>query len=257
MIIGNMKRAYGRMLAATGGSLALLLLAPSIAYAQQSQSTSYQVNEVYFGPGGSLDASSPNYRADATVGDTAAGRQSGTNYNGVAGGQTNREESLELIINGPDRNIGYLSTSSSTTTTSSFTVKSYLSTGYVVMNASDPPRSSGVSPHTLNAMSPAGLGTQAPSPGTEQFGMNLRDNANPNVGTDPAQSPDATFSYGSASAGYSTPDQFRYKKGDVIANSIRSTGVTTYTVSYLFNISTLTPAGQYNFNHDIVATPTY
>lgn len=247
-----MKRAYGRMLAATGGSLAALLLAPAIAYAQQSQSTSYQVNEVYFGPGGSLDAASPGYRADSTAGDAASGPTSSTNYNAIAGGQTERNEYIELSVTNPNRNLGILQTNTAATTTGTFSVKAYLASGYAVFTASDPPRTSGGS--TLNALA----APSASSTGTEQFGINLVANTSPSTfGANPVQIPDNTFSYGAAATGYNTANLFKYVKGDIIANSTRSSGTTNYTVSYLYNISSVTDAGDYRFSHIIVATATF
>lgn len=77
------------------------------------------------------------------------------------------------------------------------------------------------------------------------------------VSKNPLQLPDNTFSYGVAETGYNTPNQYKYAKGDVIASSSKSSGVTQYTVSYIYNISSSTPAGQYVFNHVIIATSTY
>jgi hypothetical protein len=69
--------------------------------------------------------------------------------------------------------------------------------------------------------------------------------------------PDNNFSFGQVAATYGVANQYKYVKGDVIAQSAQSTSVTTYTVSYVFNISNVTPSGQYTFRHVLVATGTY
>ena len=53
--------------------------------------------------------------------------------------------------------------------------------------------------------------------------------------------------------GYQTTNLFKYVKGDTVAFSSKSSGETDYTVSYLYNISGGTPAGNYVFNHVLVA----
>jgi hypothetical protein len=100
--------------------------------------------------------------------------------------------------------------------------------------------------------------TAASSVGTEQFGINLRANTSPaTFGADPVQVPDNTFSFGTVAAGYNTPNQYKYVKGDTIASSSRSSGETDYTISYIMNIGNLTPGGTYNMAHVLVATSTF
>jgi hypothetical protein len=94
--------------------------------------------------------------------------------------------------------------------------------------------------------------------GTEQFGINLVANTNPTTfGANPVQQPDSTFSYGAAATGYNTANLFKYVKGDVVASSSKSSGTTVYTISYLYNISPVTDAGEYRFSHVLVATATF
>lgn len=151
--------------------------------------------------------------------------------------------------------LGYLSTSSAATTTWGFSIRTYLASGYIVTNASDPPTAtSGAGTHTLaNLTSPT-----ASSPGTEQFGINLVANTSPTTfGAVPAQIPDSSYSFGQAATGYNTANLFKYVKGDTVAYSPKSSGETDYTISYLYNISTATPAGKYVFNHILVGTSTF
>lgn len=234
---------------------------PTAVYAQQSSSTNYQVNEVFFGNGGELNACSTSYCSKQSAGETAVGNTSSTNYQAQAGFNTNREESLELVVNNSQcpnvgslsQDVGVLSTASAKTATNFFSVKAYLASGYSVRTAGVGPRVQGSNPHTMNLLTSGGTST----PGTEQFGINLRANTSPSVGFDATQVPDNTFGFGQAAAGYNTVNNFRYNDGDVIATSSKSSGITCYTMSYLFNIANTTPAGQYSFAQTIVATGTY
>jgi hypothetical protein len=100
--------------------------------------------------------------------------------------------------------------------------------------------------------------TAASSAGTEQFGINLRANTSPaTFGAEPVQVPDGTFSFGTVASGYSTVNQYRYVKGETIASSGRSSGETDYTISYIMNISSVTPGGTYTMDHNLVATATF
>ncbi len=232
----------------------VLVLAPQVAWAQQSSSAHYQVNEVFFGNGGDLQDCSTNYCAKTTTGETAVGNSKSTNYQTQAGFNTNREPYLQLIVAGGTSDLGYLSATSAKTTTATFSVKTYLAGGYIVKLNGDAPTSS-VAPHPqLHTLSTP----TASSVGTEQFGVNLAANTSPtSFGAAPVQVPDSTFSFGAATSGYNTANLFKYVKGDTIAQSTRSSGETDYTISYLFNISNTTVAGLYSFNQVLVATSTY
>jgi hypothetical protein len=48
-----------------------------------------------------------------------------------------------------------------------------------------------------------------------------------------------------------------YRDGDAIAFSPKSSGDTRYTISYIFNISNVTPAGTYTMAQSLVATSTF
>lgn len=233
------------------GGLLLLGLAMDIAFAQSS-STNYQIEESYIGPGGQLDSSSASYEARASLGDTGVGYSSSTNFGLWAGYTTTTDPFIELVVAPASIDLGVLDTASASYTSGTFYVRTYLASGYVVTTASDPPQTNG--PTYLAAMTSGGTS----SPGTEQFGINLVANTSPGTfGADPVQVPDGTFSYGYAATGYDTANNFRYNKGDVIAQSDSSSSRTDYTISYLYNISDLTVGGQYTLNHSVVATSTY
>lgn len=231
--------------------MALLLLAPAAAMAAQSSSPSYQVNEVFFGAGGALQDCSPSYCSKQSVGETGVGSTSSTNYQAHAGFNTDRTPFLQFIVNGTSTDIGVLNTSSTTKTTATFSVKNYLSSGYQVVTVSSPPKYNAYTMHNLSSPT-------ASIPGTEQFGINLVANTSPaTFGANPVQVPSSTFSFGAASPGYNTTNLYKYVPGDSIAYSNSSSGETDYTISYIYNISSITPGGTYSFNDVLVATATF
>lgn len=235
--------------------LGLLLLLPLPA-AAQSSSTNYQVEEATFGSGGEVDLSSTNYRGQAGVGSLGVGSSSSANYDAESGFFTPNEPFLEMIVNASTINLGNLTTSSTASGSGTFSVRTYLSSTYSVKTLSPPPTSEGGA--QLNPMTSGG----SPSPGTEQFGINVVANSSPAVGSNPVNVPDNSFADGQAATGYDTANNFRYNVGDTIARAPatagnQAVGQTNYTVSYIANISSITEAGSYTMNHDLVAVATY
>jgi len=89
--------------------------------------------------------------------------------------------------------------------------------------------------------------TQYPSvAGIGQFGINLRDNNNPDAGEDITGN-----GTGMVISDYDTPNEFKFEPGDAIAESLISTDFNKYTVTYIVNVPPTQPAGIY------VATITY
>lgn len=235
----------------------LLLVIPAPIAAQSSSSPSYRVDQTYFGSG-SQDTcptqGGSQYCAQQTAGDLGVGNVcSGNNYCAIAGFNTTDDPFLEFVITADTIDLGYLDENSVKTASGTFYVRAWQSNGYVVRTASDPPTNRDNPAESINPMTMLGPSV----PGTEQFGINLVDNSNPNIGADLQQVPDNTFSFGEVLAPYNDPDDFYYVKGDPVARSQRSTSVTIYTVSYIFNIDTATPSGEYVFPHSLVATGTY
>jgi hypothetical protein len=231
--------------------LAILSLFWPVPVFGQSTSSNYKVDQTFFGNGGELNACGSAYCAKQSTGETAVGNTTSTSYQAFAGFNTTDQPYLEFVVNSSTTDLGYLDTTSTSHTNATFTVRAWQSGGYVVRTQSDPP---GNGSHNLTGLS----SPTSPTAGTEQFGINLVANTVPAAfGADPVQSPDATFSNGIAAAGYATANSFKYVKGDVIASSSKSSSVTVYTVSYIYNISTETPNGLYSFHHNLVATATY
>ena len=229
--------------------IALLLVQPVLA---QSSSPNYSIEESYVGPGGLIDASSPNYQARASLGDTGIGNSASANFQVWGGYTTEAEEYLEFVVTGSVVDLGTLTDSTTGTGTGTFYVRSYLAQGYVITQTSQPPSIGG-------GVTLAPMASQAASSaGTEQFGINLKANTSPTTfGAEAVQVPDASFSFGYAAANYDDANQYKYGVGDIIAQSDSSSGQTTYTISYIANIAFLTEAGLYSMEHDLVATSTY
>lgn len=97
------------------------------------------------------------------------------------------------------------------------------------------------------------LATQtAASTGSEQFGLNLKDNATPNVGADPSGS-----GSGDAEANYGTADSYRFVTGDAVASAAGATDANAFTVSYIVNIGGATEAGTYTATMTYICTATF
>ena len=232
-----------------------------IAGATVYTSPHYEVNQVFFGSGGGL-SSSTNYESKIAIGEVGVGYTKDSTYQADSGFNTNDAPYLQFTVTSSATSLGTLSTTSVATATGTFSVKDYLSQGYVVELASPPPATAS---HTLTALSSPTLST----PGTEQFGINLVANTSPSEGAIPVQNPSNTYSFGSVTAGasgpngttvaagYSSPNHFKYNQGDIIAASNQSSGETDYTISYIMNITNTTTAGNYTFNQVLIALPTY
>lgn len=224
----------------------------------QSCSANYGVGETFFGTGG-LDTCPTQgtnaFCAKQSAGELTVGNTSSANYQAQAGFNTDRTPYLEVIFTKSAVDLGVVSDSAASTDTATFRVKSYLSSGYVAQIYGSTPTNGSYSVATIAA-------PYTSSPGTEQFGINLVANTTPSVGANPVQDTDsahssAPFGFGAAVANYNTPNQFRYGNGDIIASSAKSSGYTDYTISYLLNISNVTPGGTYVANQSVVVTATY
>lgn len=175
---------------------------------------------------------------------------SSTGYQLEAGFNSSETPVLSVNVTSASANLGILSQAVAKTATATFNVKDYTSYGYIVQLVGSAPTYRG---HELGHM--AG---NASTPGTEQFGVNLRANTSPSsFGQDPQQVPSGGFSFGVAAGGYGTPNIYTYNSGDIIAQSLKTSGETDYTISYVANMSSTTPAGLYTANQSIVVVATY
>lgn len=220
----------------------------------QGASTNFRIDESFVGPGGNLESNSTNYGLDpgqSSVGNSGGvGESSSTNFGVQSGSTTTSDPRLSCAVNSSSLNFGALSTAATVSTTATFSVLNYTAYGYNVSVLGSPPNNGS---HTLAAMSSTGPRVI----GTEQFGINLKDNATPNVGAEPVQIPSSTFSFGGPTANYGTADNFRFVTGEAVATAPKSSGQTDYTVSYIINTANTTPGGQYSGNQTFLCTGTY
>lgn len=231
----------------------------------QSSSTNYKVEEVYFGIGGELDASSTNYRAQQSLGSLTAGETSSAAYDAYAGFLSQNAPFLEAAVMDADVNFGTLDPNSYSSGAAqggscncTFYVRSYITSEYVVITASQPPTSE--NGDSLDAK--AATGVPSTDPAVEEFGINVVDNASPDIGGNPVNQPDDTFADGEAATDYDVADQFKYDVGDIIARSAATLGTpaighTDYTISYIAKPSNITPAGFYQMDHDLIVVATF
>lgn len=216
-----------------------IIMWPAVAFAQQT-SPNYEIDEVFIGGGGQLDACSTNFCSDQSVGGTAVGNSSSANFQSDAGFGSPDTPYLEVDVTNYLVDLGVLNTSSTSAASANFSVRNYLSNGYIVRIYGDSPTNvTGPGTTSLTALNSPSLS----QPGTEQFGINLVANTTPGIGVNPVQ--DSEFASGEAAPGYDTPDYFKYLDGDIIALSDIESGQTAYTMSIIANIATSTAGGQY------------
>lgn len=230
--------------------IVVLLITKNIVLAQ-SISPNYRIEEDFIGGGGLIDSNSPNYSGQDAIGETGVGNSLGTNYQINSGYETTNEPRLSFTVNTSSVNFGSLSISSTATATSTFSVLNYTSHGYIVITSGSPPSNGS---YTLANMSTTGVSQQ----GVEQFGINLKANTSPtSFGAEAIQVPDGTFSFGEAAANYNTANNYRYVAGESIARSVKTSGQTNYTVSYIVNASTTTAGGGYSGGQTLICIGTY
>jgi hypothetical protein len=243
------------------GLVLLLVFMPvGITFAQYA-SPNYKVEETFFGAGGELDASSASYQAKVAAGELGIDHSVSSNYQVYSGFNTTDRILLEVYVNGGVFDFGQLSTTEAKAITTTFTVRNYLSSGYIVKIGGTPPKNGS---HALCSMGiDSGCLPTVSTPGTEQFGINLAANNlpvpnGPGVfGANPTQVPDSTFGFGIANGDYGISNTFLYIQNSTIALSTKSSGVTQYTLSAIANINTKTPGGTYGTSLSVNAIPTF
>lgn len=223
----------------------------SPAFAAPLQSTHYTFEETSLGGLGSTDPQSANYQNVQSSGaELGLGTSTSTSYQLEAGNTTTKDPALTFAITDANPSFGPFSSAAAATATATFLVIDYTSYGYIVQVIGNPP-SNAETGHTITAMSTTG----ATNAGVEQFGMNLVANTSPvSLGANPDH---GQFGFGSAATGYDTPNNYRYVSGETIASAPQSSGQTTYTISYIVNVTSLTPGGQYSANQTLICTGTY
>lgn len=129
---------------------------------------------------------------------------------------------------------GEFSASSPKYASSEFIVATNAGLGFSVYVTGDTPTSG-------NNIIP-GLTSPTPSSvGESQFGINIRNNSNPDIGSDPVG-----LGTGVVSPDYNTPNRFKYVSGDSVVYSNDTTLDRKFTTSYIINISNNQRPGIYN-----------
>lgn len=162
----------------------------------------------------------------------------------VYGGEIG-DAALSFAVNTTSVSLSNVSTTTTKTATALFSAAvSCTNSGYSVTVNGNPPN--GGSYTLTNLTTPT-----ASSTGTEQFGINLVANTSPSVGASP------TGGIGTAASGYSTPNQFKYISGNTIASASGNSAQTDYTISFIVNVSSVTPAREYTTTLTLICTATY
>lgn len=246
-----MKQRYGWR-GLSGLLVATLCFSVPVAAATVPTSNSYRFDETSIGVSNLLESSSTNFKATGGAGDTAIGGSGSANFQTESGSNTTAVPNLTFAVTSSAANFGAFSPTLTQTAITTFSVINYTSFGYVVQVAGAPPS------YGTNQIDAMGANA-ASQTGIEQFGINLVANtspasfgANPSNGTAPNN-----FGFGVAAPNYSTPNQFRYVSGETIAQAPKSSGRTDYTISYLVNVTALTPGGTYGTNQTLIVTGTY
>lgn len=144
--------------------------------------------------------------------------------------------------NGDSIDLGILTSAHASAGTSQFATATNDPAGYVVFVT-------GTTMTSGNNIIPQLTSPSHSLAGVSQFGINLRGNASPLVGSDP-------FGVGTGlpTANYSFPNFFMYSDGDAVATSPLNSDFNTMTVSYLVNASNAQPPGIYDTTLTYIAT---
>lgn len=144
-----------------------------------------------------------------------------------------------------------LTSSTTGTGTSTMTAATNAQTGYTISYSGNTLTSGS---NTLTAMA-GGASILGNVSGNSQFGINLKANATPSVGSDPTTGSGAI---GAPISGYGTADSFKFlATGDNIASASGPSNANTFTTSYIANIASTTPAGAYTTTLTYVATANF
>lgn len=160
----------------------------------------------------------------------------------------NVDETLTFTLTGATVNLSPtpVTTGATSTGTSTMSASTNASDGYSITVAGN--TLTGPSGN-IDAM--ASRTTSTPG-SVEQFGINLKANTTPSVGT-------AVSGAGSGVAvgDYNVVDEFKFVSGNTVASATAPTNSNTFTVSYIANITPVTAPGAYTTTLTYVATPNF
>ena len=247
-------------------------LSPAAIGDPSSNSASYRVVESEIGGNGQFTSTSGSYSinpnrddAGSSLGESTVGNSGSASYQANSGFNTTAQPGLMFVVNTSTVAFGTLSAGAATYRTATFDVTDATSYGYAVTIAGTTPS---YGAHNFHALA----SDTASSAGTEQFGINTVLNSVAGVGANPfcpaagfcnstqVAGDSATGTYGTTRP-YTIHDQWRYNSGETIASSTKSSGDTTFTITFMANISAtntpITPGAGYTGSFNLVATGTY
>lgn len=230
------------------GAIALPM-AGLLAY---TESTNYIIWADVFGSGGSATSTSDSYSLHDTMAEAMilSATSTATNYGIKAGFQEMYyDQYLTFSILDTDIDLGDLDVASATTASQTMTISTNATNGFTITVSGDTLQNGGESIDAIGATA------EASAAGTEQFGINLVDNTDPDIGLDPS----GTIPIGSAASNYDTADSFAFDDttATIIAHASNDINATTFTISYLANIAQATVIGAYSTTLTYAATANY
>lgn len=146
---------------------------------------------------------------------------------------------------GTSIDFGELSTNSTRSVTSQFSIASQDGTGYnaYVLGGT---MTSGI--NQIPAINTQSVSTK----GYGQFGLNLVENTNPAIGKEKFGP-----GFGEVSPSYDDTDLFKFTSGDVVASSNVPTGFNRYTLAYIVNVAASQAEGVYSTTITILGVANY
>jgi len=103
-----------------------------------------------------------------------------------------------------------------------------------------------------NNIIPALTNPTVSAPGNAQFGLNLRDNSDPNIGQDPTG-----VGISNPTARYNQANKYTFANGDTIATSPAATDTRKFTSSYIVNVPPSQAPGVYTATITYVCTASF
>lgn len=139
--------------------------------------------------------------------------------------------------------MGQMGTGTTLTAKSEMAVGTNASGGFAIVTYGLPPTAG------TNVMGSPSSPTES-SPGTSQFGINLVENSELNIGSNP----EGEWANAVPTTNYSQPNRYMYAEGDTIAYSPNVSLMKKFTISYILNTSSSMRAGVYTTTINYIAS---
>lgn len=212
-------------------------------------STNFVIIADVFNSGGTEDSTSANFGIQDSIGEGLALSSTSTSANfGIKTGfrEMFSDTYVTLSLGAAAVDLGNLSPTQTNSAFHTMLIQTNATNGFTA-------RVTGTTLQTGGGASTiTGIGATAAAPaiGTKQFGLNLVANATPAVGANPA----GIVPIGSAADQYREADKFAFQSAMAVATSSAPINQTTYTVSYIANITSDTTGGSYATTLSYAAT---